>query len=57
MPDVYIPYTGAPVIKVDGACYELQEVVSGPVTDDIIIEEEYETCIDCENDGGTVFVP
>jgi hypothetical protein len=56
-PDIFVPYTGADVIKVDGRCYKLQEVVSGPNSPDIVIEEDYETCEDCETDGGVGALP
>jgi hypothetical protein len=47
MDEVYVPYNGAKVVKVGGKCYELAEVVSGPVTH-TLVEGEYETCEECE---------
>jgi len=49
--DVFIPYTGAQFIQVDGYCYGLHEVVSGPY-DAATLQGEYDDCTDCEADGG-----
>jgi len=48
MSDIFIPYTGAQVIKVDGQCYELAEVVAGPADADVVVEGEYSDCAECQ---------
>jgi hypothetical protein len=52
--EVLIKYTGAQVILVDGKCYELAEVIAGPIDEGIIVEEEYDDCAACEAAGGIV---
>jgi len=47
MPDIFIPYTGAQVIKVNGLCYALAEVVAGPYDEGVILEGEYADCDTC----------
>jgi hypothetical protein len=44
--DIFVPYTGARFIKHEGQCYELAEVVSGPITH-TIIDSTHESCEDC----------
>ena len=48
MPDIFLPYTGLKFIKVDGLCYELHEIVGGPSDEGVVVEGDYETCLECQ---------
>jgi surface protein len=46
MPDKFIPYTGASIIRIGTVCYQLAEILSGP-TNATAADETFEVCEEC----------